>query len=695
MQFKTLTLLVLTALLSSGCKKGNNGHQAGNQPDPKYTNCMMADGKSRGCVKASSNNKKDDSAYINHGHNNQPQPQPINPTPEPQPITPNPQPITPEPQPITPNPQPITPAPQPVQPNAQTPVISEQNALRSSDQLYSGSLKTDKAAYKPNETVRFTLDNLPSSEMYVRYSQAGKPIGVARINNKEWTWQPPSTNDLGYIAEVFSADGKGRENTYATIAIDVSSDWIKFPRYGFLTQFGNLSDDAINQTLDSLARYHINGIQFYDWQYAQHKPYPNAGTWKDILGRTTSRDTLLKYINGLHSRNMKAMFYNLGFGALDGASTDGVSEEWYVFKDTEHKEKDKHDLDNTYFRSDIYLLNPANTDWQRYLVRQNENVYDALPFDGFHIDQLGGRGRVYDYKGNFVDFLDTYAPLVRAMKTARPDKRLVMNAVGQYGQSQIASTTDTDFLYTEVWDEHQTFADIVRIIQENDKYGQNQKRTMLAAYMDYNKAKSVDTTAKNADGTPKVEYVNYPGVLLADAVIFAHGGAHLELGEHYLTNEYFPLDNLKLGEDLKQSLINYYDFMVGYENLLRGEGEMVQRSITADADSGVSLAPFPAALGQVATTVKQMNGKDVVHLINFVNANSMGWQDTNGTQRPARELKEIKITIAAKGTAQNVWFASPDWQGGAARKLKFTQTGKGIEVTVPALRYWDMLVVEY
>ena len=182
---------------------------------------------------------------------------------------------------------------------------------------------------------------------------------------------------------------------------------------------------------------------------------------------------------------------------------------------------------------------------------------------------------------------------------------------------------------------------------------------------------------------------------MADAVISAHGGAHLELGEHYLTNEYFPINHLKLGEDLKQSLINYYDFMVAYKNLLRGGGETVERSVTEDGSS-VALAPFSTATsGQIATTIKQMNGKDVVHLINFTNANSLGWRDTNGTQRPARELNNLKITIAAKGTAQNVWFASPDWQGGAARKLPFVQTAQGIEVTVPALRYWDMLVAEY
>ena len=35
-------------------------------------------------------------------------------------------------------------------------------------------------------------------------------------------------------------------------------------------------------------------------------------------------------------------------------------------------------------------------------------------------------------------------------------------------------------------------------------------------------------------------YFNAPGVLMANAAIHAWGGAHLELGEHMLTTEYFP-----------------------------------------------------------------------------------------------------------------------------------------------------------
>lgn len=41
---------------------------------------------------------------------------------------------------------------------------------------------------------------------------------------------------------------------------------------------------------------------------------------------------------------MKSMFYNLCFGALKDAASDGVKEEWYLFKDASHTTKDSHDL---------------------------------------------------------------------------------------------------------------------------------------------------------------------------------------------------------------------------------------------------------------------------------------------------------------------------------------------------------------
>ena len=73
--------------------------------------------------------------------------------------------------------------------------------------------------------------------------------------------------------EIYQEAG-GKQNTYGSIAVDVSSDWTKFPRYGFLSSYGK--NEPIEKNIDFMNRCHINGIQFYDWMYDHHKPL--AGT---------------------------------------------------------------------------------------------------------------------------------------------------------------------------------------------------------------------------------------------------------------------------------------------------------------------------------------------------------------------------------------------------------------------------------
>src|SRR5690606_18210109 len=309
-----------------------------------------------------------------------------------------------------------------------------------------------------------------------------------------------------------------------------------------------------------------------DWMHDHQKPLAGsvanpAESWHDLIGRTNYKSTVAGYIQAMHDKGMKTMFYNLLFGALDNAASDGVGENWYLFKDQEHQEKDMHPLDPP-FRSSIYLTNPANPDWQTYINKRHQEVYEVFDFDGFHIDQLGNRGTVYDYDGNSIDLAASYGSFIAATRAKFPDKYHVMNSVAQYGQEQSIGPSGVDFLYTEVWDPYNTFDQLTGIIHDNYRFSGNTRNSVLAAYMNYAKS-------------GKAGFIHEPSVLLANAVIFANGGAHLEVGEHYLANEYFPNNNLRMKGTLKDKLITYYDFMVGYQNLLRDGGEMVVPSVTA------------------------------------------------------------------------------------------------------------------
>ena len=547
---------------------------------------------------------------------------------------------------------------------------------------FSLHIATDKAVYKPGETVCFTLaGSLPSSAR-VRYRHGADVIADEAVGSASWTWTVPQDDYTGYMADIYTADGN-QETLYATIGVDVSSDWTRFPRYGFIASYGSdKTSDKIASELSLLNRCHINGLQFYDWQYKHHWPLggtPDAllDSYKDIANRDIYTSVVKDYISQAHSLGMKAMFYNLCFGVLDDAKADGVKDQWRVYTDNAHSKNDHHQLPSDW-KSDIYLVDPANADWQKYLAERNADVYKSLDFDGFHIDQLGDRGTVYDYYGSQLNLPNGYASFIKAMKESRPDKSLVMNAVSNYGSEKILSTGCMDFMYTELWGGEDKFSDLHDILKANTSYSGGKLGQVYAAYMDY------------GHKTPEF---NTPGVLLTDAVMFALGASHLELGDgHMLSSEYFPYTGVAMSEDLQKQIVAYYDFLTAYQNLLRDGGTETVGDL-ATSKSGVRLNSWPPALGTVTTYCKQVGGKQVVHLLNFRQANSLSWRDIDGTMPEPESIDNLTLRMRAKNV-KKLWVASPDRLGGAAQQLNFRTEGDFVVFTVPQLKYWTMIVVE-
>lgn len=546
------------------------------------------------------------------------------------------------------------------------------------------AVSIDKASYLPGEEVVITISQSVPSTVKVRYRFLNEILEEASVEGTTWKWIPPLDDFKGYLIEIVD-QSSSKELILGTVAVDVSSDWSKFPRYGFLSKYPAMSGEEIKKVIDNLNRHHINGIQFYDWHYKHHQPL--AGTpqnptlvYKDIFNRDIHFSTIEKYIQEAHEHGMKAMFYNLVYGAWSNASTDGVSDQWYIFKDKNHITKDKHPLPQPPFLSDIFVLDPSNNSWHDYIAAENEKVYTALPFDGFHMDQLGDRGQVYSYTGSPVNLASGFADFIEAMKVADSDKRIVMNAVNQFGQSQMA-TTNVDFLYTEVWSPNENYSDLARIIIDNNNYGDNQKQTVLAAYMNYNLADHAG-------------FFNTSSVLLTDAVIFAFGGSHLELGEHMLAKEYFPNSNLAMKDDLKKALVNYYDFLVAYQNLLRGGGSF-NNPVVSSTDGKVQLNQWPAQQGKVSVIGKEVSNHQVVQLVNFKNATTMQWRDNNGVQAVPALVENFKLSISVTKPVKKVWYSSPDIDKGASHQLEFTINNDQLTVKIPWLKYWDLIVIEY
>ena len=567
-------------------------------------------------------------------------------------------------------------------------------------------IETDKCCYKPGETVTLTISSIPPSGSRIRYRFLGDIIADTLFSSRNWTWTVPPEDFRGYMVEVYQPDEE-TDKILATIAIDVSSDWTRFPRYGFVATFGNDKTQSKTKTeMKWLNRCHINGVQFQDWHYRHDWPLGGTregGLWptyKDIANRTIYTSAVKNYIKAQHDRGMKSIFYNLCFGVLDGWEELGIKPEWFVFKDKNHTTKDKHDLPDSW-KSDIYLVNPANEEWQAYLAERNDEVYSFLDFDGYQIDQLGGRGTVYDYDGNSLNLRDGFGPFINYMKNRHPDKRLIMNAVGQWGVSQIAGTGKVDFLYSEVWGNQQgnsltsgkgRFSNIKAVIDENLEKSPT-LRSVLAAYMNY--------LTDNKD-------FNTPGVVMADAVMFALGGSHLELGgDHMLCREYFPYNGMKWHSQIEDWMTRYYDFLTAYENLLR-DSWTEKTGVTATC-SDVTINTWEPKANQVTMLVREVNGRQIIHLLNFTHEESatdvnddymLCWHDNMATRPWPKRFENLSIRLTGMkgmGKVRRIWVASPDYCGGAMQELtgyKYHSTTGTITLTLPSLQFWTMIVVE-
>nr|AAQ91303.1 dextranase 1 [Paenibacillus sp. Dex70-34] len=552
-----------------------------------------------------------------------------------------------------------------------------------------GAVTTDKSRYNPGDPVRYTLKlnrRDGNGTLLVRYKHLDRIVEETEIQwdgspEIRWEWKPPADDFKGYLTEIFLKQGSAVVD-HANIAVDVSSDWGKFPRYGYLADFMTMEQAKREAVIDRLNRFHINGIQFYDWQWKHHLPLKiesgkPAATWPDIANREVSFETVKSYIDLAHERNMTAMNYNLLYGAYEDAEQDGVKKEWGLYKDPLHEHPDLHRLPDSW-ASDIVLMDPANPEWQRYLIEKEKEVFRHLPFDGWHVDQLGERGYLWTYDGKEVNLPATYGQFLQAAKKAL-DVDYVMNAVGQYGQGVIAAQAPVKFLYTEVWDDRPDYRHLKEIIDQNEKFGKGKLNTVLAAYMNYNRS--------NSPGE-----FNTPGVLLTDAVIFASGGSHLELGENMLSKEYFPHKKLTIPAKLEEQLVHYYDFLVAYQNLLRDRAQESNLKVTATNGTVLS---GKAELGKVWTFAKRQENRSIVHFINFTGVEHMKWKDTNATQKEPGLKENVEIVVEADKKVNRVWMASPDFYNGSPVGLDFEQSGGRLRLTLPHLKYWDMLVMEY
>jgi len=536
----------------------------------------------------------------------------------------------------------------------------------------------DKAQYRPGERANLILSILnelaqaiPGS-VEIQISHLLTPVATL---NRELViqpgsqqlmleWLPPVEERLkGYGVDVRFIDRQGQTLTETSTAFDVAPDWTSSPRYGFLCDFTPNEEDTVKRLL-TMNRFHINVVQFYDWLFRHDTLLPPKEEFQDPLGRRLSLKTVQNRIALAHQYNMATMAYTAVYGA---------SKEFYL----NHKDWALYRADGKPWTLDLqtygdflYIMNPeSGSGWRKHLLNQFQAALEALNVDGIHIDQYGDPRFAFDKEGKIVTLAPVFASFIDETKVTlcrkRSDAKVVFNAVNNWPIRAVAPANQ-DIVYVEVWPPHVRYQDLATIIEQGKRLSRG-KKVVLAAYV-----------------PPTWE----ASVRLVDAVIFANGGFHIEMGElnGMLADPYFPKYQ-PMSAKLIRAMRNYYDFLVRYGNILHDSVEDVDMPPLILDTVRVRDWAEPDTVWVIA---KKKDNFLMVNLINLLGVGCL-WREEQETPRALKDI-HAKLFLPKSEHITSVYLASPDFDHGRLRALKFKRNSTAVEFTIPHLEYWDLLL---
>jgi dextranase len=535
------------------------------------------------------------------------------------------------------------------------------------------SVVPDKAFYYPGEPATFLVAATGGTRVEATITHLVETVdtpGTALTQGTATlTWRPPAVAPRGYGLTVRLLDQDGNLLTTASTAFDVLDNWTQAPRYGFLSQF-EPGRDNVEATMEWDTRYHVNGLQFYDWQYRHENLLPSDETYTDLLGRRMSLETVARLIEAAHARHIAAMPYTAIYGASVAFYQDHPT--WALFQRADHP----YEFGDHF----LIIMDPSpGSPWADHLLGQFARVLDELDFDGIQLDQYGAPKIGYNAAGERVDlaqaipaFIDQTAQVVREH---RDRGAVIFNAVGNW-PIQTVAPADQDAVYIEVWKPYRDFMDLHRLIAGAENLGGG-KPVIIAAYI------------------PPERLYN---VRLADAIIFASGGYHLELGEPgaMLADPYFPRFGL-MDEATQAIMQRYYDFLVRYEEVLSLDtADTTGSRAKALTISGLETQKL-LSKDKVAVIVRQGPDFETFSLVNLMGIDSGRW-DTALPDGPDA-LADLPVRIHTDRPVVRAWLASPDGGSLDAQPIQPAigedDAGPYVAFELPHLDYWTMIVLEY
>lgn len=556
----------------------------------------------------------------------------------------------------------------------------------------------DRAQYKPNQSgnlfieletredaalqlvVAFSkLERLVAEEtVTVKADKGVKQIVPVPLFLEETVWS-------GYGVKV-AVLREGEVVSTAFTSYDIADHWSRAPRYGFLSDFRSEESGDLRD-VESMNKFHLNVIQFYDWMYRHDELVPQQDEFIDPMGREMSYQVVREKMEAVHDKGMAALAYGAVYASLKDFLQ--ARPDWGLY----NRRGEPFHLIDLFYIMDI----TPNSPWTDHIVEQFREAVRA-GFDGIHMDQYGFPKKAIrrmEGQEETVDLAECYPPLIdrtsAAVKEIKAEAGVIFNNVGNYPIRKTASS-DQEALYIEVWPPVVRLRELKGLI-DNARSLNPEKPIILSAYLPsfYPKAGHDKEWAEN-------------GALLTMAAIFASGGYHLLLGEDkgMLTMPYYP-DYAVMRPEFEAEVRRYYDFIVRFGTLIHDPRlEDVSYTYTAGVNTEITFeAAVPFApngeVGSVWTLIKRMPGYQILQLINLVGLEDDYWE--HGKHRRPEPQHGVVCNFLIEQPIETLYAASPDDPNQEVRFLDYEivphEQGLAARFVLPVLEVWSMVVVKF
>lgn len=469
-----------------------------------------------------------------------------------------------------------------------------------------------QATHAPGDTAEIVVTTKIAGTINATFTHLEDTVAVVETKTEGGetilTWQPPAIPLRGYGVDVALTGPDGNQVAAASTAFDVLDHWTQYPRYGFLSDFP--PDHDTTSTAQTLLKYQVNAVQFYDWMYrhdhliAPHDPY------RDPLNRELSLGTIRKAIRSYRDVGTASMAYVAVYGASARFWTQCL--QWALYHPTT--------AEPLAFGEDFLgLMDPTqDTPWAKHLHDQCRQAIE-FGFDGIHLDQYGEPRQAANANGDPVDLPRAFADFVNDLKTRHTNASVTMNAVKNWPIEALAVSAQ-DFCYIELWLDTSTYQDVLDIVLNARQL--SQKPVVVALYLPADRPANVATL---------------------DAVLTAAGAWRIEIGENgrLLTDPYFP-NHQAVPAPLATQICQANNFAVRYLELC-GPPAHHTNIVEVTVPTGMIAVP------------RNSSQHIAISLVNIAHP------DTRWDQPHPPPLCRENVALAIHGAAglDHVWYATP------------------------------------